>query len=60
MVEVFYINGKAEGLAKDYYENGKVMREVIFENGKIKSGFFYKQDGTKSKMSKLQILKLGF
>ena len=60
MVELFLINGKAEGLAKEYYKNGKIMREVTFKNNKAKSGFSYEQDGTKSKMSKVQILNLQF
>ena len=52
------MNGKEEGIDKTYYENGKVKKEVVYEAGKAISGSFYKADGIKSEMEKVDIDKL--
>jgi antitoxin component YwqK of YwqJK toxin-antitoxin module len=43
--EANYKNGKREGVAKEYYLNGKTKADLIYEGGRLKSGKLYNMQG---------------
>jgi len=43
--KINYINGKAEGESKFYYESGKICEIAIYKNDKIKSKIDYDEEG---------------
>lgn len=43
--EITYKNRKQEAFCKNYYENGKLSMEIIYENGIKKEEKFYDKEG---------------
>jgi antitoxin component YwqK of YwqJK toxin-antitoxin module len=44
--EMFYKNGKLDGLQKEYYDNGKIQQETEFKNGAQDGVYnYYSDDG---------------
>jgi antitoxin component YwqK of YwqJK toxin-antitoxin module len=44
-IEIGYVDGKKEGPAKKYYEDGKVMAEMEYEDDAIISQTIYDKTG---------------
>lgn len=56
--ETPYKNGKLEGIKKIYYENGNLMEEVNFSQGKAVSGYMYDYEGNRTKMTNAHLHNL--
>ena len=36
--EIPFVKGKRHGVAKEYDENGNLIKETLYENGELKTG----------------------